>query len=107
MARIVSIAGRLGEALQQADNLCVPALLLSPSAVTWNMMLTKAKAQNGFFHLGQIIGEDGPSWTMSVFQREVDDIVAIVDATTSGDQENMCDSMSLKSFMSGELGFTF
>lgn len=66
-------------------------------------MLRKAAAQNGFFHLGQIIGESGPSWTMSVFQREVDDIVAIVDATTSGDQENICDSMSLKSFMSGML----
>lgn len=78
----------------------LPCLVLI--AVSWNMMLRKASAQNGFFHLGQIIGEDGPSWTMSVFQREVDDIVAIVDATTSGDQENICDSMSLKQFMSGK-----
>lgn len=76
---------------------------ISAPAVSWNMMLKKASGQNGFFHLGQIIGENGPSWTMSVFEREGGDIVAIVDATTSGDQDNICDSMTLNQFMAGEL----
>lgn len=77
------------------------------STVSWNMMLTQATAQPGFFHLAQIIGDGGPSWTMSVLQKDAGDVVAILDATVgSGVQqygdEAICDSMSLASFMSGQ-----
>lgn len=77
------------------------------STVSWNMMLEKATAQPGFFHLAQIIGDGGPSWTMSVVQKDAGNMVAILDATPkSGAQqygdEAICDSMSLASFMSGE-----
>ena len=77
------------------------------NTVSWNMMLEKASAQPGFFHLAQIIGDGGPSWTMSVLQKDKGDIVAILDATVSNSvaqygDEAICDSMSLTSFMSGE-----
>ena len=82
-------------------------------------MLQKGRAQPGFFHLAQvslprlwdgerllttlplqILDKDGPNWTMSISQHETGNTVDIVD-----EHDNVCASMLLSAFMSGEWKF--
>lgn len=45
----------------------------------------------------QILDKDGPNWTMSISQHETGNTVDIVD-----EHDNVCASMLLSAFMSGE-----
>ncbi|CAD6567393.1 MAG: hypothetical protein CYPHOPRED_001648 [Cyphobasidiales sp. Tagirdzhanova-0007] len=96
-----------GATKRQRNFIASPDLDSGSSTVSWNMMVEQASAQPGFFHLAQIIGGGGPSWTMSIFQQDQGDMVAIVDASLpEDDKDYVCDSMNLSKFMSAPMGIS-